>query len=341
VARYVFRRLLWAIALFFAITLASYIIFFVIPTEPGRIGRGQSSESIDLRNALGIQGPIYEEYGRFLGHVVHGSFGDSWSTRKDVRDTVAKAVPVTASLVIGGAVIWLLIAFPVGVLSAFRPRSLLDRVATILVLIGVSAHPVWIGLILSYYFGHKLQFLPEGGYCDLISPSTRCGGPVQWAYHLLLPWLTFALLYAALYMRMIRANVLESMHEDYVRTARAKGAPEWLVLRSHILRNSLAPIVTMLAMDLGVWIGSAIFVERVFGLPGIGSLLYVSVRRNDLPVVVAIIVFVSIVIVIVNLIADLIYSALDPRIRLEQSDQEGTVGQPRRVGATRSAEQPA
>jgi peptide/nickel transport system permease protein len=255
---------------------------------------------------------------------------------------VLEAVPVTASLVFGGAIIWLLIAIPVGILSALRPRSLLDRVATVFVLIGVAAHPVWVGLILSYYLGAKLELFPVGGYCDLVTPTTRCGGPAQWAYHLILPWLTFALLYAAFYMRMIRANVLEAKNEDYVRTARAKGAGEGLILRSHILRNASLPIVTMLAMDLGVWLVNAIFVERVYGLPGLGSLLAVSVRRNDLPVVLAIFVLISMTIVIFNLIVDLVYAKLDPRVSLQATDHEGTiVREPRRGSAAAPEEAPA
>ena len=145
----------------------------------------------------------------------------------------------------------MLIAVPIGILSALRPRSLLDRSAMVFVLIGISAHPVWIGLILIYFVGYKAGLTPLGGYCDMINPSTDCGGPIEWAHSLILPWITFAILFAALYVRMIRANVLEAMNEDYVRTARAKGAPEWLVMRSHVLRNAMLPIVTMLGMDIG------------------------------------------------------------------------------------------
>jgi peptide/nickel transport system permease protein len=342
VASYVIKRLFWAVALFFAITLASFVLFFVIPSEPGRVGVGRSSEATDLRNSLGVQGPIYEEYGTFVWKVLHGSFGESWAVRRDVNEVVLEAIPVTASLVFGGAVIWLLIAIPVGILSAFRPRSLLDRAATVLVLIGISTHPVWIGLILSYYFGAKLELFPVGGYCDLVTPSTRCGGPAQWAYHLVLPWLTFGLLYAAIYMRMIRANVLEAKNEDYVRTARAKGASEGLILRSHILRNASLPIVTMLAMDLGVWLVNAIFVERVYGLPGLGSLFAVSVRRNDLPVVLAIFVLISMTIVIFNLIVDIVYAKLDPRVSLQATDHTSAAAQePRRGSAAAREEAPA
>ena len=324
-AFYVFRRALWGIALLFAVTMTTFVIFFVIPTEPGRIGQGRSTEQIDLRNSLGIEGPIYEEYAQFLSRIAHGSFGKSWSQQRDVNDLLFAAIPVTMSLVLGAAFIWLLIAVPVGVLSALRPRSLLDRAVTVLILIGVSTHPVWIGLILSYFLGNKLRAFPLGGYCELITPQTQCGGPVQWAWHLVLPWFTFALLYAAIYMRMVRSSVLETINEEYVRTARAKGAPSWIVVRSHVVRNAMLPVVTMLGMDVGVWIANAIFVERVFALPGIGSLLATGIARRDLPVIMAIVVFVSVLVVVVNLLVDLLYAWLDPRVRLAQSDHEGTV----------------
>jgi peptide/nickel transport system permease protein len=340
VAGYVFRRLLWGIALFFAVTIATYVMFFVIPTEPGRVGRGQAAEPIDLRNALGIQGPIYEEYAQFLSRIAHGSFGESYAQRRDVRDLLFDAAPVTMSLILGSAVLWLLIAFPIGVLSALRPRSLLDRTMTVLVLIGISTHPVWMGLILSYFLAGKLHAFPLGGYCDLVTPETNCGGPVQWAWHLILPWVTFALLYAAIYTRMIRASVLETVNEDYVRTARAKGASSWIVLRSHVLRNAMLPVVTMVGMDVGVWVANAIFVERVFALPGLGGLLASSLARRDLPVIMAIVVFVSILVVVANLLVDLLYAKLDPRVRLAQSDYEGTVTGLRSTRGARSAEQP-
>jgi peptide/nickel transport system permease protein len=325
VAAYLFRRVLWGIVLLFAVTIVTFVIFFVIPTEAGRIGQGRQTEQIDLRNSLGIQGPIYEEYAQFLSRLAHGSFGESWSQRRDVNDLLFDAIPVTMSLVLGAAVIWLLIAVPIGILSALRPRSLLDRGATVLILIGVSTHPVWIGLILLYFLGGRVHAFPLGGYCDLVTPETACGGPVQWAWHLVLPWLTFALLYAAIYMRMVRSSVLETINEDYVRTAHAKGAPNWIVMRVHVVRNAMLPVVTMLGMDVGVWIANAIFVERVFALPGLGSLLAVGIARRDLPVIMAIVVFVSVLVVVVNLLVDLLYARLDPRVRFGESDHEGTV----------------
>jgi peptide/nickel transport system permease protein len=170
--------------------------------------------------------------------------------------------------------------------------------------------------MLSYFLGYRLHAVPLGGYCDLINPATSCGGPVQWAYHMLLPWLTFTILFAALYVRMIRANVLDVLDADYVQTARAKGASAWRVLRSHVLRNALLPVVTMLGMDMGVAFGGAVFVETVFGLPGLGATAVTSLRRQDLPTIMGIVVWSTLAILAFNLVVDLVYAAVDPRVRL-------------------------
>jgi len=318
VAGYVIRRLGWAVGLFLIVTLYTYVLFFLIPSSPVQLGRGQSeAESIDVRDALQVEGNIFQEYGTFLWRVVHLDLGESFSSRRDVSEVLWQAAPVTASLVFGAVVVWLLIAFPIGLLSALRARSLLDRTAMVCVLIGVSAHPLWIGYLLSYYLGFKLGWLPINGYCDIFSATTYCGGPVQWAYHLVLPWTAFALAFAAMYARMIRASVLEILHEDYVRTARAKGLGDWPILKTHVLRNAMLPIVTMIGMDVSALaFAPTVFVERVFGLPGIGSLLFVSLQRHDLPVIVGIVVVVTSAILFFNLLVDLLYGVLDPRIRL-------------------------
>jgi peptide/nickel transport system permease protein len=320
VLRYLIRRVLWAGVLFLAVTVVSYIIFFLIPAEPARLICGPQcppDQVAKVRKEIGLDRPVLVQYLDFLeGIVVHQSLGRSYATRQEVNDIIGKAAPVTASIVIGGVILWLLIAIPLGVLSALRPRSLLDRTGMIFVLIGISAHPVWIGLLLIYFVGYKAGLAPLGGYCDMINPSTGCGGPVEWAHALVLPWITFMFLYAALYTRMIRANVLETMNEDYVRTARAKGAPEWLVMRSHILRNAMLPIVTMLGLDVGILLGGAIFTETVFGLPGLGKTALERLEGFDLPVVMGITVFATFAIIVINLIVDLLYAWVDPRIRL-------------------------
>jgi peptide/nickel transport system permease protein len=318
--RYLVRRLLWAGVLFIAVTMVSYIIFFLVPAEPARLVCGPQCppDQVErVREELGLNRPVWQQYIDFLDDIViHQSLGHSYATRQPVTEIIKEAAPITASVVVGGVLLWLLIAIPVGILSALRPRSLLDRSAMIFVLIGISAHPVWIGLILIYFVGFQAGLTPLGGYCDMFNPATDCGGPVQWAHALVLPWVTFALLYAALYTRMIRANVLEAMNEDYVRTARAKGAPEWLVMRSHVLRNAMLPIVTMLGLDIGVLLGGAIFTEQAFGPPGLGKTAVTHLEGFDLPTVMGITVFATMAVIACNLLVDLVYAIIDPRIRM-------------------------
>jgi peptide/nickel transport system permease protein len=327
VLAYLVRRLAWSFVLVLAVALVTFIIFFVIPTN--RIGNIRHRETTtNINEAVGIHGPVYLQYARFLWHLAHGSLGNSFRSEQSVRDLVLTAAPVTASLVIGGAILWLLIALPVGVLSAMRPRSLLDRGSTIFVLIGISVHPVWLGLILLYLLGFKLHLFPLGTYCDVFNPplGAQCGGVVQWFWHLVLPWITFAALYAALYVRMVRANVLEALHDDYVRTARAKGASEIRVVRKHVLRNALLPVVTMLGMDIGVAMGGTLFIEDVFGLPGLGQMMTRGLQTYDLPVLLGVVVFMTLSILILNLLIDICYTLCDPRVRAHASiDEEDRV----------------
>jgi peptide/nickel transport system permease protein len=321
VTRYLIRRLLWAVMLFFAVTIVSYVLFFIIPADPARqfAGKGATADTVErAKKYLGLDKPIYVQYYNFVKRlVVHQDLGHSWYNRESVNQIVADAAPVTASLVIGGAIFWMLIAVPIGVLSALRPRSLLDRGAMTFVLIGISAHPIWIGLIFAWLFGYKWGLTPITGYADVFNPPPgQAGGPVQWAYHLILPWMTFMILFAALYVRMIRANVIETLNEDYVRTARAKGAPESIVLRSHVLRNAMLPIVTMLGMDIGLALGGALFTETVYSLPGLGRTSVQALANYDVPTVMGVIVFATIVIITFNLVVDILYAWIDPRIRL-------------------------
>ena len=321
------RRVLWAGVLFAVLTFFTFVIFFILPADRSQIGRGSSqAETVDIRDAFEVEGNVFQEYGRFVWNLVsHGELGHSFATRQEVSDMIGRAAPVTFSIIAGAAVIWLLVAVPIGVLSAMRPRSLLDRLTMVFVLIGISAHPAWVGIILVNVFSSNLGWFPLSGYCDMINPSTDCGGPAEWAHHLVLPWITLAMLFAAVYTRMVRANVIETLEEDYVRTARAKGASELQVLRTHVLRNSMLVVVTMLGMDLGLAIvgtvmtGGAIFVERVFSLPGIGSMVLSALPQRDLPVIAGATLFVTSVIVVLNLIVDLLYAWLDPRVRLSGS----------------------
>ncbi len=325
--RYLIRRLLWAVMLFIAVTVVSYILFFIIPADPAKqfAGKGATPDTIaKAKHYLGLDRPIYTQYYVFLKRlVVHQDLGKSWYNREGVNQLIKDAAPVTASLVFGGAFFWMLLALPIGILSALRPRSLLDRGAMTFVLVGISAHPVWIGLIFAWFFGFYLRqhgspiYTPITGYADMINPPPgQPGGPIQWAYHMLLPWLTFMILFAALYVRMIRANVTETLNEDYVRTARAKGASEVVVMRSHVLRNAMLPVVTMLGMDIGLALGGAVFTESVYGLPGLGRTAIQALNNYDVPTVQGVIVFATIIIITFNLAIDLLYAWIDPRIRL-------------------------
>ena len=320
------RRTLWAVALFLATTVITYLIFFIIPADPAALACGKACTAKDVarvRHSLGLDLPVWHQYLRFLWNLVyHQDLGTSFVNRQSVNQIIGSTAPVTASLVFGGAVFWLLVSIPLGIYSALKPRSIGDRMGMGFVLFGISAHPVWIGLILSYVFGYLLRnfwiHTPIAGYCEAISPpfGSSCGGPVQWAYSLILPWMTFMLLFAALYVRLVRANVMETLSEDYVRTARAKGAGEARVMIQHVLRNSLLPVVTILGMDIGLALGGAIFTESIFGLPGLGRRVLTAYNQNDLPVILGVVVFSTIAVIVFNLIVDVLYAFIDPRIRL-------------------------
>ena len=322
--RYLIRRILWACLLFVVITFITFVIFYVGPNNPARAvcGGEQAKRECLVRATakLGLDQPMPVQYFKFMKQLVlHQDLGTSFATSQSVNQRIKEAAPVTASLVFGGAVLWMILGLSIGIFSALKPRSLVDRFAMVFVLIGVSAHPVWIGLILEYTFGVKLGWTPIAGYANFFgaaSDTGQAGGPWQWFYHMILPWCTFALLFAALYVRMIRANVMETMNEDFVRTARAKGAPERQVLFSHTLRNALLPVVTMLGMDIGIGLGGAIFTETVFNLPGLGQTAVIGISNQDLAIVQGVIVFATVAIIIFNLVVDLLYAWIDPRIRL-------------------------
>src|SRR5690348_14395822 len=322
--RYLIRRILWACLLFVITTFGTFVIFFMGPNDPARAQcGGDQAQPACLKlvtEKYGLDKPLYVQYWYFFDRlVIHHNLGTSYATGQSINQSIGKAAPVTASLVFGGAILWMILALIIGVFSALRPRSVGDRAAMIFVLIGISAHPVWIGLIFEYVFGVKLGWTPIANYANFFGApgdSGLPGGPWQWFYHLILPWITFAILFAALYVRMIRANVVETLGEDYVRTARAKGAPESRVMRSHVLRNAMLPVVTMLGMDIAIGLGGAIFTENVYDLPGLGRVLLNSITNFDLPTTQGIVVFGTIAIIGFNLLVDLLYAAIDPRIRL-------------------------
>lgn len=319
---YVVRRTAWAGVLFLVLTAFTYVVFFVVPGAGRQVQTFRRGSELRLRDQVKLQGSIARQYAGFVKTVVtHGSLGHSYFNRHSVNELVFKSAQVTAALVLGGMLFWLAIAVPLGLLSALRPRSLLDRGGMIFVLIGISCHPIWIGSILLYLFSFRLRWLPSGGYCDMFQTTGGCYGPRQWALHLILPWIAYGLLFAALYTRMIRSYTIDALREEHVTTARAKGGSEFHVIRHHVLRHVALPVLTMLGMDLGLFLTSAVFVETVFGLPGIGTLLVNATLRLDLPVLVGITVFVTVVVLTFNLVVDLVYALLDPRVRVYRPRQ--------------------
>jgi peptide/nickel transport system permease protein len=342
-ARFVIARLLSSIALFFAITLFVFVAFFVVPASTGGARRpGAIAGNVIVRDTYWSHGSFLHQYSHYVWNFIrHGDLGTSYVNREAVTDRLRRAVPVTISLVLGGVIVWLLISIPLGILSALRPRSLLDRASTVFVTIGLSAHPVWLGLVLGYFLGYHWHVVPVASYCEMVTPKTPCGGPMPWAWHLLLPWLIFGLVNAALFTSMVRASVLEVLSEDYVRTARAKGASEARVVRAHVLRNVLVPLVTMVGMNTGLALGGVLFIESVFSLPGLGQMFRSSLLQRDLPVTAGIVMVMTLAIMVVNLIVDLMYGVLDPRVRAQPSMRAEASAAATEAGPARPLELPA
>ncbi|HEX3806391.1 MAG TPA: ABC transporter permease [Gaiellaceae bacterium] len=307
-ARYVLSRLVSSVVLFLAVTLFVFVAFFALPRTNGR--RSVPSE-------YRIHGSLGGAYAHYVWRFVrHGDLGRSYANREAVTTRLLRATPVTLSLVVGGLFVWLLIALPLGLLAALRPRSLLDRASTVFVLVGVSAQPLWFGLVLSWFFGRYLNVLPAQGYCSIANLSTGCDGLTGWTTHLLLPWFAFGFLNAAFFTLLVRGLLLEQLGEEYVRTARSKGASGVRVVRSHLLKNVALPLVTMLGLTAATSLAGVIFIESAFDLPGLGGTLRQATLQRDLPMTAGSIVFLAVAIVLLNLLVDLAYGVLDPRLRL-------------------------
>jgi peptide/nickel transport system permease protein len=306
--RFVLGRLASTALMFLAITLFVFIAFFRIPQPRGRRDPGDPSR---------LHGTLPGQYAHFVWRFVgHGDLGYSSVSREAVTTELLHAAPVTLSLVLGGLVVWLLISFPLGVVAALHPRRVVDRASTVLVLVGLSLHPVWLGLMLSWVFGRYLHVLPASGYCTVAGVSTGCNGLGRWATHMLLPWVTFGIVNAALFSAMLRALLLEELNADYVQTALAKGVSGARIVRAHVLRNVMLPLLTMLGLLAGTSLAGVIFVESAFDLPGLGGILRQATLRHDLPLTAGSVLFLALAIVVLNLVVDLAYATVDPRIRV-------------------------
>jgi peptide/nickel transport system permease protein len=313
-ARFIVRRTLSMLVVLFAISVVTFVIFNVIPggdpalrmagrqPDPGQLQR--------IREDWGFNEPVYVQYVKTMGRVFSGDLV-SYSTQQNVLEEIGKRIGRTFSLAIGAAIMWMVFATALGLYTAIRAGRLSDRLLTILALVGISMPVFWIGALMNYYLGFKAGIFPNGGYVPLDED------PIDWLYHLIMPWTALSLLFIGVYSRILRSNVLDTLNEDYVRTARAKGLSERRVLIRHVLRNSLIPIVTLWGLDFGAVLGgAAILTETVFDLQGVGQYAAESVDQLDVPPVLAITMFGAFFIVLLNTVVDIVYAVLDPRIRL-------------------------
>ena len=319
-ARYILRRLIGMLVLLVIVSGVTFVIFNVFPsTDPAvlRAGRQPTPELIErIRSDLGLDRPLHVQFAGYLADVFGRlDFGRSYQTNEDVLDMVFSDLPATISIVIGGVIVWVTAGVSIGILSAVKHRSVFDRLAIGLSLVAISAPVYWLGLVSLYLFAPDfgvfgLDFL--GGQGSYV-PFTE--SPVDWLKSLILPWFVIATTFAAVYARLLRGSLLEVLGEDYIRTARAKGLSERRVILKHAVRSAITPIVTLIGLDVGILLGGAILTETVFNIPGIGRLIYDAIVRGDLPVVQGAVLFAAFFVVIMNLLVDVAYAYLDPRVR--------------------------
>ncbi|KGI66447.1 ABC transporter permease [Mycolicibacterium rufum] len=316
-ARFVARRLLGMFAVLFAISVIVFLIFNVVPnSDPAaRIaGKNADPDLIARVNAdLGLDRPLPVQYVTMMRQIFTGEL-TSYASNRNVGEQIWHGLPATFSLCIGAAVIWMTLAVLFGYLSAVHAGRFGDRALSILSLVGISMPVFWLAAILLYFFTYKIELFPTGSYVPLTED------PLDWAYHLVLPWFTLAVLFIGFYSRVLRSNMLDAMNEDYVRTARAKGLSERQVRTRHVLRNSMIPIVTLFGLDFGMVVGGgAILTETVYNLDGVGLYAGEAIRSLDLPPLMAVTMFGAFFIVLFNTLVDIAYAVLDPRIRLGEA----------------------
>jgi peptide/nickel transport system permease protein len=316
--RYIIRRLLWVVLLMFVVSALTFVIFYLLPSaDPAqlRAGRQPNPQLVEqIRHNLGLDKPWYQQYFDYMKQVfLHFDFGFSYQNTISVKEQLFQRLPATISLALGAAVIWLVVGISVGIISAVRSRSLIDRVAMGSALIAISAPVYWLGLLSLYLFANDIGVFKIFSSAGTYVPFTD--NPVQWANSLLLPWMVLAAAFAAFYARLLRSNLIETMGEDYIRTARAKGLSERRVVLRHGLRSAITPIVTAAGLDIGILLGGAILTESVFNIPGIGRLVFESIQHADFPMIQGTVLIGTFFIVMANLIVDIVYAFLDPRVR--------------------------
>ncbi len=331
---FIIRRLILTVFLLLLVSAITFAIFFLVPRLAGQtayqlaaqyVGRNPiPSEIKAVEIKLGLNAPVYLQYGRFIKGIVAGvhynngpdvsycpfpCFGYSFRNQQPVWPQLISDAPVTLSLAIGASILWLIGGVSIGVLSALRRGSFFDRLSMGIALAGVSLPVFFTGLIALELFSYKWPIFPDVHYVAITA------NPLLWARNLVLPWVTLAFLYAALYARLTRAGMLETMGEDYIRTARAKGLPERKVIVKHGMRAALTPIVTIFGLDLGLLLGGAILTETTFSFPGLGQFTILAIQNQDLPEIMGVVMLAAFFIVIANMIVDILYAVVDPRVR--------------------------
>jgi peptide/nickel transport system permease protein len=319
--RYLIRRALFMVLVLFVVSLLTFLIFVKLPSgDPARraVGRTTTPEQIEAaRKAFGLDKPIYVQYARFAKGLIPwpGLFLSedvyySYSNFVPVKEEIFRRLPVTITLTMGAALLWLMMGIPIGIVSGIKRGSFWDRSGMLFALIGVSMPVFWLGQLLLYFLWFKLKIAPSSG---LEIDSNIWQSIAQGKF--ILPWITLSVTSAAFYARMIRGNLIETMSEDYIRTARAKGLPERRVIFKHGLRGALTPVVTMLGLDIGGLLGGAFITETLFGLPGIGQMAVKAIGTNDFPEVMGVTILGALFIAAANLVVDVVYAFLDPRVR--------------------------
>jgi peptide/nickel transport system permease protein len=316
--RFLVRRTGQGLIVLWLISMTVFALFFVVPTNVARTlaGRQATPETVALiQHRLGLDLPLWKQYVGFVGRALHGDLGYDYYHQVPVTSIISQALPVTLSLVLGAAILWLVIGVFNGVMSAIRPRSFLDRSLTAFALFFYSMPSFLLGLLLLYFLYFQLTLagfpiFPPGGYVPLSA------GVGPWLDHMILPWLTLALVSAAIYTRLTRGSMLDVLGEDYIRTARSKGISERRVIGRHGLRSALTPVVTQFGIDLGALLGGAVVTETVFSLPGLGKASLDALTQQNQPVIIATVLLASAAIVVANIAVDFVYAILDPRVRL-------------------------
>jgi peptide/nickel transport system permease protein len=313
--RFVVRRIVGMIVVMFAVSVLTFLIFNVIPNgDPADRMAGKNSTPVQIaaiEKEWGFDKPIYTQYATTMEKVFTGDL-ISYANQTNVVEEIRRGIPRTFALAIGAALLWFAMGVALGLYTAIRAGRFTDTLVTVLALIGVSMPVFWLGALASYYLGFKLGLFPNGGYAEIGRE-----GLWEWVRHMILPWCVLATLFVGVYSRVLRSNVLDTINDDYVRTARAKGLSERRVMIHHVLRNSLIPIVTLWGLDFGAVLGGgAILTETVFDLQGVGQYFAESIGQLDVPPVLAVTIFGAFFIVLLNTLVDIVYAALDPRIRL-------------------------